>query len=35
MDKKTIAVTGAGNRGFNLVVHLGAAGHTMRLHGFG
>jgi len=35
MDKKTIAVIGAGNGGFNLVVHLGAAGHTMRLHGFG
>jgi opine dehydrogenase len=33
MDKaKTIAVIGAGNGGFNLVAHLGAAGHTMWLH---
>jgi opine dehydrogenase len=32
MDQKTIAVIGAGNGGFNLVAHLGAAGHTMRLH---
>ena len=33
MDKaKTIAVIGAGNGGFNLVAHLGAAGHTIRLH---
>jgi opine dehydrogenase len=32
MDEKTIAVIGAGNGGFNLVAHLGAAGHTMRLH---
>ena len=29
---KTIAVIGAGNGGFNLVAHLGAAGHAMRLH---
>src|SRR5690242_5644327 len=28
----TIAVIGAGNGGFNLVAHLGAAGHRMRLH---
>jgi cell division GTPase FtsZ len=32
MDKKTIAVIGAGNGGFNLIAHLGAAGHAMRLH---
>ena len=32
MDKRTIAVIGAGNGGFNLVAHLGAAGHRMRLH---
>jgi opine dehydrogenase len=29
---KTIGVVGAGNGGFNLVAHLGAAGHRMRLH---
>jgi opine dehydrogenase len=29
---KTITVIGAGNGGFNLVAHLGALGHTMRLH---
>ncbi|HEY3916723.1 MAG TPA: NAD(P)-binding domain-containing protein [Stellaceae bacterium] len=33
MDRaKTIAVIGAGNGGFNLAAHLGAAGHRMRLH---
>ena len=31
-EVKTIAVIGAGNGGFNLVAHLGAAGHRMRLH---
>jgi len=31
-EAKTIAVIGAGNGGFNLVAHLGAAGHRMRLH---
>jgi opine dehydrogenase len=31
-DAKTIAVIGAGNGGFNLVAHLGVAGHRMRLH---
>jgi opine dehydrogenase len=29
---KIITVIGAGNGGFNLVAHLGAAGHTMRVH---
>jgi len=32
MAQKTITVIGAGNGGFNLVAHLGAAGHAMRLH---
>ena len=31
-EKKAIAVIGAGNGGFQLVAHLGAAGHKMRLH---
>ena len=31
-DARTIAIIGAGNGGFNLVAHLGAAGHKMRLH---
>src|ERR1700747_3189349 len=31
-EAKTIAVIGAGNGGFNLVAHLGAADHKMRLH---
>ncbi len=31
-NAKTITVIGAGNGGFNLVAHLGAAGHRMRLH---
>lgn len=31
-EKKTIAVVGAGMGGFLAVAHLGAQGHTMRLH---
>ncbi|HXQ52523.1 MAG TPA: NAD/NADP octopine/nopaline dehydrogenase family protein [Stellaceae bacterium] len=31
-DARTIAIIGAGNGGFNLAAHLGAAGHTIRLH---
>jgi len=31
-EAKTITIIGAGNGGFNLVAHLGAAGHIMRLH---
>jgi opine dehydrogenase len=30
-EAKTITVIGAGNGGFNLVAHLGAAGHILRL----
>ena len=31
-EARTITVVGAGNGGFNLVAHLGAGGHAMRLH---
>jgi opine dehydrogenase len=31
-DAKTITIIGAGNGGFNLVAHLGSAGHKVRLH---
>ena len=31
-EARTITVVGAGNGGFNLVAHLGAGGHVMRLH---
>jgi opine dehydrogenase len=31
-EARTIAVIGAGNGGYNLVAHVGAQGHTMRLH---
>lgn len=31
-NAKAIAVIGAGNGGFNLAAHLGAAGHRLRLH---
>jgi opine dehydrogenase len=31
-DARTIAIIGAGNGGFTLAAHLGAAGHKLRLH---